>query len=212
MSLWAIVPVKPLRRGKSRLREVLSEEKRALLNYSMLDKTLLTLSEVPEIDKILVVSRDPAALALARERGTRTLMEDGSPELNIALRRASAVAKTYNAHAIVIIPADLPLLSLDDLKSFLQHSGNPPEMIISPDRRWDGTNALYLNPIGSIEYAYGEGSLYKHINQARDKNLHVEVFPLATIGFDLDLPEDLEMLRQIENDQLSQVIKYNISL
>ena len=207
MSLWAIVPVKPLRRGKSRLKEVLSEEKRAILNYSMLDKTLLTLSEAPEIDIILVVSRDPAALALARERGARTLMEDGSPELNLALRRASAVAKTYNAHAVVIIPADLPLLSLEDLKSFLQHSGNPPEMIISPDRRWDGTNALYLNPVGSIEYAYGEGSLYKHIHQARENNLHVEVYPLATIGFDLDLPEDLEMLRQIEKDQLSLVIK-----
>ncbi len=207
MSLWAIVPVKPLRRGKSRLREVLSEEKRALLNYSMLDKTLLTLSGVPEIDKILVVSRDPAALALARERGARTLMEDGSPELNLALRRASTVAKTYNAHAIMIIPADLPLLTLDDLYLFLQHSGNPPEMIISPDRRWDGTNALYLNPIGSIEYAYGEGSLYKHINQARVNNLHVEVIPLETIGFDLDLPEDLEMLLRIEKDQLSLVFK-----
>ena len=207
MSLWAIVPVKPLRRGKSRLREVLSEEKRALLNYSMLDKTLLTLSGVPEIDKILVVSRDPAALALARERGARTLMEDGSPELNLALRRASTVAKTYNAHAIMIIPADLPLLTIDDLYLFLQHSGNPPEMIISPDRRWDGTNALYLNPIGSIEYAYGEGSLYKHINQARVNNLHVEVIPLETIGFDLDLPEDLEMLLRIEKDQLSLVFK-----
>jgi len=207
MSLWAIVPVKPLRRGKSRLREVLSEEKRALLNYTMLDKTLLTLSGVPEIDKILVVSRDPAALALARERGARTLMEDGSPELNLALRRASTVAKTYNAHAIMIIPADLPLLTIDDLYLFLQHSGNPPEMIISPDRRWDGTNALYLNPIGSIEYAYGEGSLYKHINQARVNNLHVEVIPLETIGFDLDLPEDLEMLLRIEKDQLSLVFK-----
>ena len=79
-------------------------------------------------------------------------------------------------------------------------------MIISPDRRWDGTNALLLNPIGSIEYAYGVGSLCKHINQAKENNLHVEVLPLVTIGFDLDLPEDLEMLRQIETDQLSLVI------
>ena len=201
MSLWAIVPVKPLRRGKSRLKGVLSEEKRAILNYSMLEKTLQTLAEEPEISQVLVVSRDPAALALAREKGARTVMEEGSPELNLALTRASAVAKRYGAAGVLIIPADLPLLSLDDLKLFLSKAGNPPEMIISPDRRWDGTNALLINPIGAIEYTYGPGSLYKHINQAKGKNLHTVVIPLPTIGFDLDLPEDLEMLRQIENER-----------
>ncbi len=205
MSLWAIVPVKPLRRGKSRLKEVLSEEKRAILNYSMLKKTLQTLAEEPEIGQVLVVSRDPAALALAREQGARTVMEEGSPELNLALTRASAVAKRYGAAGVLIIPADLPLLSSSDLKLFLGKAGNPPEMIISPDRRWDGTNALLMNPIGSIEFMYGPGSLYKHINQAKAKNIHTVVFPLPTIGFDLDLPEDLEMLRQIESERFNLI-------
>ena len=205
MGLWAIVPVKPLRRGKSRLRGVLSEEKRAILNYSMLEKTLQTLAEEPEISQVLVVSRDPAALAMAREQGARTVMEEGSPELNLALTRASAVAKRYGAAGILIIPADLPLLSLSDLKLFLCKAGNPPEMIISPDRRWDGTNALLVNPIGIIEFTYGPGSLYKHINQAKAKGLHTVVIPLPTIGFDLDLPEDLEMLRQIENERLNLI-------
>ena len=205
MSLWAIVPVKPLRRGKSRLKEVLSEEKRAILNYSMLEKTLQMLAEEPEIHQILVVSRDPAALALARGHGARTVLEEGSPELNLALTRASVVAKTYGASGVLILPADLPLLSHEDLKIFISKLGNPPEMIISPDRRWDGTNALLLNPIGSIEYSYGPGSLYKHINQAKHKNLHVVVYPLPTIGFDLDLPEDLEILRQIENEQVNLI-------
>ena len=94
MTLWAIVPVKPLRRGKSRLSKVLSENERTILNQNMLVSTLKILSSVNRIDNILVVSRDPAALTLAREYGARTVLEDGSPELNTALSRARLVAKT----------------------------------------------------------------------------------------------------------------------
>lgn len=36
MSIWAILPVKPLRRGKSRLAGALTEEERAALNEELL--------------------------------------------------------------------------------------------------------------------------------------------------------------------------------
>jgi 2-phospho-L-lactate guanylyltransferase (CobY/MobA/RfbA family) len=46
MTLWAIVPVKPLRRGKSRLAGTLSETERAELNQKLLEQTLTTLSSL----------------------------------------------------------------------------------------------------------------------------------------------------------------------
>ena len=46
MSLWAIVPVKPLRRGKSRLAGALTEEERANLNQELLERTLRTLTDL----------------------------------------------------------------------------------------------------------------------------------------------------------------------
>ena len=97
MSLWAIVPVKPLRRGKTRLAGVLSEDEREILNLSLLGHTMLILRQVPEIQQILVVSSDTAVLALAREQGARTVMEDGNPGLNTALHRATMVAQVYGA-------------------------------------------------------------------------------------------------------------------
>jgi 2-phospho-L-lactate guanylyltransferase (CobY/MobA/RfbA family) len=39
MTLWAIVPVKPLRRGKSRLADVLSQDERTNLNRHLLENT-----------------------------------------------------------------------------------------------------------------------------------------------------------------------------
>lgn len=202
MSLWAIVPVKPLRRGKSRLASVLTEDERALLNYTMLSNTLLTLSEVPEIKEILVVSRDPAALALAREYGARTLQEDGNPGLNTALKRATVVAQVYSAGGVLILPADLPLLSAGDIRELLSHADKPPIVAIAPDRRGDGTNGLLVSPAGLIDYHFGPGSFNRHVQDAEKAGIHVEVCSLFSLGLDLDLPEDLELLRQMKALQI----------
>lgn len=198
MGLWAIIPVKPLRRGRSRLSTVLSEDERALLNFTLLGSTLKILSEVPEIDQILVVSRDPAALALARDYHARTVQEDGQPGLNTALERATVVAQLYSAQEILILPADLPLLSRKDIQRIVDAAGTPPVVVIAPDRCNNGTNALYMNPAGIIQYQFGENSFSKHMDEARAKGIRVVVCELSTLGLDLDSPEDLDLLKQIE--------------
>lgn len=198
MTLWAIVPVKPLKRGKSRLSSVLSQDERTALNQNMLVNSLKTLVSVSAIDTILVVSRDPAALTIARDYGARTVLEDGSPELNTALRRAAMVAKAYNAKELMIIPADLPLLKKSDIEFILEHSGYPPEIIIAPDRRRDGTNALYINPSGLIQFSYGLGSFNRHLMLAEKAQARIEVIELPSLGLDLDLPEDLDLLKTIQ--------------
>lgn len=197
MSLWAIIPVKPLRRGKSRLSGVLSEEERTMLNITLLENTLRTLKQVPEIDQILVVSRDTAALALAREFKARTVQE-GKPGLNTALKRATIVASAYSAQDVMILPADLPLINVEDIKTLLGFLNKPPVVVVAPDRRNDGTNALLVSPAGSIEYMYGVGSFKKHVDQAKVKGMRVEICNLQSFELDLDLPEDLELLNQIQ--------------
>jgi 2-phospho-L-lactate guanylyltransferase len=198
MSLWAIVPVKPLRRGKSRLAGVLTDDERTLLNFTMLGNTLRTLSGVPSISQVLVVSKDPAALSLAREFGARTVQEDGNPGLNTALHRATVVAQVYSAQDVLVLPADLPLITGADLEALIGMAKQPPVMVIAPDRRLDGTNALYLSPAGSIDYNFGPGSFHHHIQQAQKREMRVEIFRSPSFGLDLDIPEDLEILKQME--------------
>jgi 2-phospho-L-lactate guanylyltransferase len=199
MSLWAIVPVKPLRRGKSRLAGVLSEEERTQLNFFLLSHTLSVLSEVPHIDHVLVVSRDSAALALARDHGAKTVQEDGRPVLNTALRRATAIAQAYSTEGVLILPADIPLLQPADLEGLIKLAQEPPVVVIVPDRRRDGTNALLVRPAGVIDYAFGPGSFQKHCNRAIKFCVRLEVYENPAIGLDLDLPEDLELLRTMED-------------
>jgi 2-phospho-L-lactate guanylyltransferase len=198
MTLWAIVPVKPLRRGKSRLAGTLSEDERTDLNRSLLQNTLKTLSELKEVEEVLVISRDPQALTIARNYGARTVREDGQPELNTALKRATVVAQVYATGAVLILPADLPLITPEDVRALIERAGEPPAVVIAPDRHGTGTNALLISPSGLIEYDFGENSFQRHCQRAREAGARLEIVNLPSLGLDLDLPEDLELVRQFE--------------
>lgn len=198
MSLWAIVPVKPLRRGKSRLAGALTEEERAVLNQQLLERTLDTLSTLKELDQVLVVSRDPQALTIARNHGAKTVQEDGQPHLNTALARATVVAKLHATQGVLILPADLPLLTPDDLLVLIDRAAKPPVVVVAPDRHGKGTNALLMSPAGLIDYDFGEDSFQRHCERARQAGAKLEIVELPSLGLDLDLPEDLEIIRKME--------------
>ena len=197
MAFWAIVPVKPLRRGKSRLSGVLSDAERYDLNRCMLDHTLITLTSLPEIEHVLVISRDPMALALARDHGARTVQENGSPHLNVALERATAVAKVYASQGVLIIPADLPLLTQEDIREMLKLGSNPPVVVVAPDHRRSGTNALLVCPAGLIKYHFGPNSFQKHCERAVQTGARLVIFEMPSLALDMDLPEDLEKASEV---------------
>ncbi len=193
MTLWAIIPVKPLRRGKSRLSSVLGIEARTALNHFLLRNTLEILATVPEIEHTLVVSRDPEALTIARDHGARTVQEQGSPQLNLALTRATMVAKGHLVQAVLIVPADLPLVHRDDIRAVVERSEDPPVVVITPDRHHLGTNALLVSPPGLIPYQYGPGSFQKHCALAQKAGARLEICERVSVALDIDLPEDLDL-------------------
>ena len=201
MTLWAIVPVKPLRRGKSRLSSVLSTEDRTTLNRRLLKHTIETLKKMEEIGDVLVVSRDTEALSIARECNARTLLEDGAPHLNVALERATQVAISYKSQAVLVIPADLPQISEDDVRQMILAGQKAPIVVIAPDHRNEGTNALYINPAGIIDYDFGEDSFERHRQQAIAAGVELTVCELSSLAHDVDLPEDLDFLA-VSLDQL----------
>jgi 2-phospho-L-lactate guanylyltransferase len=202
MSLWAIVPVKPLQRGKSRLAKVLTPDERTTLNKGLLENTVNTLLSIPEIAHVLVVSRDTAALALARSLGARTVQENGAPQLNVALSRATEIAKTFATQSVLVLPADLPLITPEDVQVMLSKAFDPPVVVVVPDRNKNGTNALLLSPPDLIEYHYGDNSFKKHCDLAREAGARLEICELSSLTLDLDEPEDLSLLEQKLNIEM----------
>lgn len=204
MTLWAIVPVKPLRRGKSRLAGALSEDERTELNRTLLQHTLMTLSELKELEQVLVISRDPQALTIARNYGARTVREDSHAALNTALKRATVVAQVYATRGVLVLPADLPLISTEDIRALIERAVDPPVVVISPDRHGKGTNALLISPSGLIEYDFGENSFQRHCDLVKKSGARLEIVDLPSLGLDLDVPEDLELVRKLELAKIAE--------
>ncbi len=198
MNTWAIVPVKPLNRSKSRLASVLNPRLRESLSRQMLEQTLQTLSQVDEISGVLTVSRDGAVLALARQYGAQTVQESGAPELNAALTRATQVViATWHARSVLILPSDIPLMRAQDIRELLALATLSDNIILATDRQRDGTNALFMRPPGLIPYRYGPGSFQRHIEEARAVGIEPIVYDSPTLSLDVDTPADLDLYRQL---------------
>ncbi|MEZ4666721.1 MAG: 2-phospho-L-lactate guanylyltransferase [Anaerolineae bacterium] len=204
MGVWVVIPVKPLNRAKTRLAEVLSPEERHQLAETMLRHVLDVVRQVPQLMGTLVISRDPKALAIARDYGARTIQESGTPELNSALMRATNMVGRLHGSAVLILPADLPLIAADDIRGMIALGQNNPSMTIATDHNQDGTNALLVRPPELIEYAYGPGSFQRHIEKGRTLGIEPNIYYSERLSLDIDVPDDLKFYHELTKDYASQ--------
>jgi len=187
---WAVVPVKSFDWAKSRLEGVLSLTERRELARNLMRHAVTALVESCCFDRIVVVSRDEEALAFARELGAEAMPEQGPPGLNAALRGARDVAIKEGASSVLVLFSDLPRVTAADICALVDAS-TKSRIVIGPDRRDEGTNALLLSPPDAIDFAFGVDSFPKHMAACERAALDVVVMRLEGIGSDVDLPADL---------------------
>jgi 2-phospho-L-lactate guanylyltransferase len=191
MNLWLAVPVKPLAESKSRLSPALDARGRVALSRRLLAHVLGAAQAAGVLAGILVVSRDPAVRALAAQHGALPLTEP-VPDLNAALDAARAAACERGADALLVLPADLPLLAAGDIAHLHALIGRAPVAIVPS--RTGGTNALALRPPDALPFAFGEESFAAHCALAAARGLAVEVWESPALAVDVDLPADLVSL------------------
>jgi 2-phospho-L-lactate guanylyltransferase len=196
MKRWVIVPVKRLTAAKSRLQPALSARQRRILAGKLLDHTLKVLRGLKAIEGILVVSKDRAVLAAARKFGALSVPEGKCDGLNRALTRAAAEAVVRGAEAVMVLPADLPLLSTEDLIRAMRMANLPPFVVVAPDRAEQGTNLLYMAPPGVVRFSFGQRSFQKHRQAARRAGVEPAICRRPALAHDIDRPEDLEDLNR----------------
>ncbi len=177
-----IVPVKGVTAGKSRLSPVLDDNARADLIRALARRTIALVTSIADADVVVTVAEAGTGDAL-RASGARTIVQS-SDGLNPALFEAAGLLP---AARTLVVPADLPRLSEEDLQVHLQ-SGS---VGISPDRHGTGTNMLSMPRPASIPFMFGAHSLEAHRIAAREAGLDVEIIDRAGIALDLDTPDDL---------------------
>ena len=189
----AVVPIRSLTAGKTRLAGAVDTEARAELIRLMLSNVLRSLSESDVIDQIAVISPEPAALALAANQidAAELLAQPREvPGLLPALEIGRAHALTVAADALVIVFGDLPRLSAADVSTLVD---SPAEVVVAPDRARLGTNALLLRgrAISAFPFRFGERSFPAHLAEADQLQLRTEIVEREGLSFDLDTPGDL---------------------
>ena len=190
MTTWAVIPVKHLRESKRRLAHLLTPDERADLILSFLDNMLATLNETLGIDRTLVVTGDPVVSTLAGKYGAELLIEFEPAGLNAAVSIGVTRATAQGASAVLILPADLPFASVEDIEEALRslYTLPSPLMAIAGDGEEEGTNALLLAPPDGFTFRYGPGSFRAHLAEGSDRT--VSIIDASGLRFDLDTESD----------------------
>ncbi len=195
--IFAILPVRSLMDGKSRLSPVLDAGDRARLNERLLEQTLDCLAVYPGAASTFVASGSAEVIDRARRRGMTAIADPPGGGLNEAVAAATAVARARGAQGVFVLPVDLPLLTADGLRNLLARASPAPICLLVPDRRGAGTNLIYQSPIRLTTFAFGEGSFRRHRLAAQAVGLTVVVRREPSFALDLDLPADYTLWRQL---------------
>jgi 2-phospho-L-lactate guanylyltransferase len=138
----------------------------------------------------LVVSRSPAVLASARRLGAAALRERGPGGLNEAIEVGCAAVGRQDGEGVLVLPADLPELTVQDLAALAQLLMAGADVVAAPSRD-GGTNALGLRLPPAIAPAFGTDSFARHVAQAQAVACRMACYTSPTVAFDLDWPADL---------------------
>jgi 2-phospho-L-lactate guanylyltransferase len=180
------VPVKSLSRAKTRLSPALTGLERGALTLAMLEDVLDAALSVPGWET-WVVSPDEVALEIAAGRGARPIPE-AKPPLANAIRQVEAKAKEEGANALAVLPADVPLVTVDTLHEALRTLG---AVVLARSADGSGTSLLLRRPPRAIPARFGPDSFRRHVELAETRGLPVSVVERRELSFDVDRPDDI---------------------
>lgn len=190
--VFAIIPVKPVEEGKSRLSSILGPVERTRMNALFVKRTLERAAIFPGASRSIVVSRSGAALADATARGMIAVVEE-EPDLNAALSSATRRAISLGASGVFVLPVDLPLAGTEALRRIVESCHADRTCVLVPDRHGRGTNMLYLSPAVDDIYRFGEDSFRRHQAAAVERHFQVRLVDDADLSFDIDEPDDYRL-------------------
>lgn len=196
MTSVAVIPIKQLDNAKQRLSGLLSAAERRALCVCMMEDVLAAVAATPAIDRTLVVTNDAAVADLALAQGADLLPEPEPPGLIEAVTEAGRMLAQEGVDTLVFLPADVPLVTPDELAVVLQGFGGKesPQFLLVPAADLGGSNCVACSPPDCMEFGFGEDSFRRHLATARKLGLNPLVAKLPGLGLDVDTPADLQEL------------------
>ena len=194
MKISAIVPVKTFSKAKKRLN--LQQAVKEKICNLMLQEVLKTVSNCELINKIVLVSKDEAALKIGRQFGAVEIFDNESG-VNDAVSLADQYLSDKEFDCSVIFPQDIPIMTSSDIDNLLNFVKSNRSVIIVPSRQFNGTNALVRCPADIMKTSYDMGSYTFQMDAARTKTENISIALIRRMMLDIDDEHDLAfMLKQ----------------
>jgi 2-phospho-L-lactate guanylyltransferase len=208
--ITAIVPVKTLATAKRRLARFLSVAERRALVQAMLDDVLAALLAARHVARVGVISADAAVLAQAAARGADTLI-DQHQDLNAALGQAARHYAAAGAATTLVLHADMPLVTPDEIDQLIAARQAPPSVVLAPSRD-GGTNALLSCPPLALPLQFGADSLARHVAAARVHGVRLRQLRRPGLELDIDRPDDLWLLAETAGETAAQQLVRELNI
>lgn len=193
-----LLPVKDLRNAKKRFANVLTPEERFGLAQAMLTDTIRTVQSVRNAETIFVITNYQPVLKVAAENGWEILREDRQISESHAVDFASRVCEERGVTGLLRVPLDVPLAQASDIDELLTMECGVPALVIVPSRDGTGTNAILRTPPALFPSHFGEGSLAKHVSEA--KRAGARVFLRRNPRLEMDIDDESDLRALLEQD------------
>jgi len=191
--VWAIVAYRDSPVGKSRLGGAYSAEFRREFSQGMLADVLAALAGARGVAAIMLVGEDaPAHAASAGAAHAKLVSLVSNEPLNPALAQAVAAARAAGAKGVLIVHADQPTLTSEEVDAFID-AARGSMLRIAPCLNREGTNVLFAADGVELRFNYGPGSFARHCADYAADGVAVSIAPPV---LDIDTPADVERLRK----------------
>jgi 2-phospho-L-lactate guanylyltransferase len=177
-----LVPLKSFDAAKERLGDELGADDRADLMRALATGVLVAAEGFSR----WVVCDDRSVAEFALCRGAQVIWRDGG--LNEAVQAASDQLVLEGFDRVIVCHGDLARPG--SFSNFVPSAGGA---VIAPDRHGDGSNVVSVPTTAGFRFAYGPGSLGRHLEESKRCGLPVSM--IDTLELDIDTPEDLELYR-----------------
>jgi len=184
----ALIAIKERARCKTRLADVLRPPERIDLVRSMLTAVLAAAGNAQTVHQVIVISpeRDTVPAEIP-------VLADTGESLNTALVQAHTMVREFGCHEIVVLPADLPLITSAEIDELVR-AARAGGFAMATDAAGVGTNALCLMSTQPFRFQFGPDSRRLHLQEAQRLGSSPQVVHLAGLEFDVDSSADLDLL------------------
>jgi len=195
-SVWVVIVARVGNGAKSRLAGVLSATQRRALALAMLaDVVDVCVAANGVLAGTLAVVDSPDARAAVERGGAIAVPDPGPGNMNAAVVAGLRAARERGATTALVLPGDVPLISVSDLEALREAAGTAPRaVIVGASLDAEGTNALLLRPPEVIVPVFGPPSVQRHVAAGLAAGAFTRVCADLGLALDVDTPEDLANL------------------